>query len=133
MEQSVELMRKRHAYYTKLIAEYNIHTAQEFCEKLGEMFKMFGVEVYVDAEAKNTAIISIICEDYDYEDYTVRDGMNGTLATVDSIVVWKPLFCDEETDIFSIDEYQPPKPDLTMTREKLKELFLNSSNEDDNK
>ena len=133
MEQSVELMRKRHAYYTNLIAEYNIHTALEFCEKLGEMFAMFGVEINLNAEAPDTATISITCEDYDYEDYTIHDGVDGGLATIDNIVAWKPHFCDEETDIFSIDEYQPPKLDLTMNREKLKELFLNRSNEDDNR
>lgn len=50
MGQSIELMRKRHAYYTKLIAEHNIHTAREFCEKLGEMLEMFSVDVYTFVE-----------------------------------------------------------------------------------
>ena len=65
------------------------------------MFAMFGVEVYVNAEAEDTAIISITCDYYDYEDYTVHDGVDGGLATVDKIVEWKPLFCHEEIVIFN--------------------------------
>ena len=100
-------MRKRHAYYTKLIAEHNIHTAQEFYEKLRETFEMFGVEVYVKIEEPDKATISITCEDYDYEDYTIHDGVDGGLATVDKIVEWKPVCSSEETDIF----YEPKEED----------------------
>lgn len=42
MEQTIELMRKRHAYYTKLIEERNIHTACEFYNELHELFAMYG-------------------------------------------------------------------------------------------
>ncbi|MDE7385842.1 MAG: hypothetical protein K2N28_01750 [Muribaculaceae bacterium] len=100
MEQSIELMRRRHAYFTKLIAGHNIHTAGEFCDKLGELFEMFGVEVFVNVDAPDTATISITCEGYDYEDYTVHDGVDGGLATVSNIVEWKPLCSSEEIDIF---------------------------------
>lgn len=101
MEQSVELMRKRHAYYTKLIAEHNIHRAHEFCDKLGEMFAMFGVEVSLNEDGISR--ININCEDYDYEYYTVVDGKNGGFATISSIVEWKhPSYgCHEEVDIFN--------------------------------
>ena len=101
MEQSIELMRRRHAYYTKLIANHNIHTAQEFCDIYSEIFEMFGVELYIDADATNTCIISITCEGYDYEDYTIQDGVDNGLATVSNIVEWKPVCCHEATDIFS--------------------------------
>ena len=100
MEQTLDMMRKRHAYYSKLIAKHNIHTAQEFCEKLGEMFAMFGVEIILNSEAPDTATISITCEDYDYENYTIHDGVDGGLATVDNIVEWKPMCSPEKTDIF---------------------------------
>lgn len=100
MEQSIDLMCKRHAYYTKLIAEHNIHTAWEFCDKLGDMFAMFGVEVSLDKDG--TSRINITCEDYDYEYYMVVDGKNGGLATINSTVEWKhPTYgCHDEVDIF---------------------------------
>ncbi len=129
MEQSLELMRKRHAYYSKLIADNDIHTAREFCEKLGDMFAMFGVEVDTFADAPDTGTISITCVGYDYEDYTIHDGVDGGLATISNVVGWKPICSDEEIDIFSMEEWQPPtfKP---WTREELKAYFKNRSAED---
>lgn len=98
-------MRRRHAYYTKLVAEYNIHTAREFCDKLGEMFAMFGVEVSLNEDG--TCRISITCDDYDYEYYAVVDGKKGGLATISSTVEWKnPTYgCHEEVDIFHEPRY----------------------------
>lgn len=81
MEQTIELMRKRHAYFTKLIEERNIHTAREFYAELHELFAMFGVDVYLN-EAEMECTIAITCEDYDYEDYTVVDGKDGGLAEI---------------------------------------------------
>lgn len=102
MEQTIELMRKRHAYYTKLIAEHNIHTACEFYAQLHELFAMFGVDVYLN-ESESECTIAITCEDYDYEDYTVASGKESGLATISSIVGWKhPTYmCGDEIDIFA--------------------------------
>lgn len=102
MEQTIELMRKRHAYYTKLIAEHDIHTAREFYTELHKLFAMFGVDVYLN-EAESECCINIICEDCDYEDYTVTDGKDGGLATVSSIVKWMhPTYLrNDEIDIFA--------------------------------
>lgn len=102
MEQTIELMRRRHAYYTKLIAEHNIHTAREFYAELHELFAMFGVDVYLN-EAKTECSIAITCEDYDYEDYTVTDGKDGGLATISPVVEWKhPTYMyHDEVDIFA--------------------------------
>ena len=102
MEQTIELMRKRHAYYTKLIAEHNIHTAREFYVELHELFAMFGVDVYLN-ESETECTIGITCEDYDYEDYTVVDGKDGGLATIKVTVEWKhPTYmCNDEVDIFA--------------------------------
>lgn len=104
MEQSIPLMRKRHAYYTKLIAEHDIHTAREFYDKLGELFAMFGVELCL-GESKTECYIYITCEDYDYEAYTVVDGIDGALATISPVVEWKhPIYmCNDEVNIFEID------------------------------
>lgn len=102
MEQSIELMRKRHAYYTELIKEHGIHTAREFYEKLHDLFAMFGIDLYFD-ESESECRISITCEDYDYEDYTVADGTEGGPATVSPVVEWKhPTYmCHDEIDIFT--------------------------------
>lgn len=128
MKQSIEMMRKRHAYYTKLIVEHNIQTAREFCEKLGEMFEMFGVDIgYSDS----AGFISITCEDYDYEDYTILDGESGGLATICNVVKWKPLFCHEEVDIFKVKEWEQPKlnPKLSC-REEFKNRNQNLTKEE---
>ena len=102
MEQTLELMRKRHAYYTKLIEEHRIHMAREFYIELHELFAMFGVDLYLD-ESKSECCISIKCEDFDYEDYTVVDGTDGSLATIKVTVEWKRLtyMCLDEVDIFA--------------------------------
>lgn len=104
MKQSIPLMRKRHAYYTKLIEQHDIHTAREFYDKLGELFSMFGVDLCL-GESKTESYICITCEDYDYEDYTVVDGIDGALATISPVVEWKhPIYmCNDEVNIFEID------------------------------
>lgn len=105
MEQTIELMRKRHAYYTKLIEQNDIHTAREFYAKLHELFAMFGVDLYLD-ESESVCTIAMTCEDYDYEDYTVTDGNDGSLATISPIVEWKhPTYmCNDEIDIFADEQ-----------------------------
>lgn len=110
MEQTIELMRKRHAYYTKLIEERNIHTAREFYAELHELFAMFGVDVYLN-EAETECTIAITCEDYDYEDYTVVDGKDGGLAAIKVTVEWKhPTYmCHDEVDIFADEQREDYK------------------------
>lgn len=100
MEQSIEMMRKRHAYFTRLIAEHDIHTAREFCDKLGEMFEMFGVSVSCCEDGTGT--IEITFDDYDYEIYDILNGVDGALATISNIVGWKdPTYlCSDEVNIF---------------------------------
>lgn len=110
MEQTIELMRKRHAYYTKLIEVRNIHTAREFYAELHELFAMFGVDVYLN-EAETECTIAITCEDYDYEDYTVVDGKDGGLAAIKVTVEWKhPTYmCGDEIDIFADEQREDYK------------------------
>lgn len=110
MEQTIELMRKRHAYYTKLIAEHNIHTAREFYTQLNEFFAMFSVDLYLN-EAETECTIAITCEDYDYEDYTVADSKDGGLATISPVVEWKhPTYmCGDEIDIFADEQREDYK------------------------
>lgn len=112
MEQSLEMMRKRHAYFTKLIEEHNIHTAREFCDKLGEMFTMLGVET--DYSDDHTGYISISCEGYDYEDYTIIDGVDGALATISNTVMWNdPRYCCN--DVVDIFEQEPPQSEYVTS------------------
>ena len=110
MEQTIELMRKRHAYYTKLIEEHDIRTAREFYAQLHELFAMFGVDVYLN-EDETECTIAITCEDYDYEDYTVVDGKDGGLATISPVVEWKhPTYmCGDEIDIFADEQREDYK------------------------
>lgn len=106
-EHRIAMMRKRHAYFTKLIAEHDIHTAREFCNKLGEMFEMFAVHIYCLDDGNG--FISLNFEDYDYEDYTILDGENGALATISNVVGWKdPTYlCSDEVNIFEEQEERP--------------------------
>lgn len=106
MEQSIELMRKRHAYFTTLIAEHSIQTAREFYDNMHEQFAMFGVDLFLD-ESESECHINITCEDYDYESYTVADSTNTSFARIKTIVEWKnPTYgCHEEVDIFHEPRY----------------------------
>ena len=93
MEQTIELMRKRHAYYTKLIEERNIHTAREFYAELHELFAIFGVDVYLN-ETETECTIAITCEDYDYEDSPVVEWKHPTYMCSDEI----DIFADEQRE-----------------------------------
>lgn len=66
MKQSLELMRRRHAYYTRLIADNDIHTAQEFYDRFSEQFMLIGTRLSMN---NGNCDIYIECEVYDYEYY----------------------------------------------------------------
>ena len=99
MEQTLDMMRKRHEYFTQLISEHQIHTAREFCDILGKMFEIFGVEVSC---GEGYGEIYIEFEGYDYENYKIIDGVDGKLATIDNIVMWNdPVYlCSDAVNIF---------------------------------
>ena len=102
-KKALELMRRRHAYYTKLINDAGIKTAKEFYDKYSELFLMFGIELKL---SDSWCTIYLELGDYDYEDYGVTDGKNGNLAEVSPNVSFKELFNNIEVNIFTGEELQ---------------------------
>ncbi len=76
-KETLELMRRRHAYYTKLITDAEIKTAEEFYERYSEQFLMYGIELKL-SDNKKWCSIHLELEDYGYEDYGVEDGKDDT-------------------------------------------------------
>lgn len=102
-KETLELMRRRHAYYTKLITDAEIKTAEEFYERYSEQFLMYGIELKL-SDNKKWCSIHLELEDYDYEDYGVEDGKDDTLAEVSPETAFKDLFRNAEVNIFTGEE-----------------------------
>ena len=104
-KKALELMRRRHAYYTKLITDAGIKTALEFFDKYREHFLMYGIKLEL---SDNNEWCSIYLElgDYDYENYWVGDGKDDGLAEVSPEVSFKELFNNIEVNIFTEEEIQ---------------------------
>lgn len=102
-KETLELMHRRHAYYTKLITDAGIKTAEEFYERYSEQFLMYGIKLKL---SDNNEWCSIYLElgDYDYEDYGVEDGKDDTLAEVSPETAFKDLFRNAEVNIFTVEE-----------------------------
>ena len=98
-KETLELMRHRHAYYTKLITDAEIKTAEEFYERYSEQFLMYGIELKL-SDNKKWCSIHLELEDYDYEDYWVEDSKDDTLAEVSPEVSFKDMFNNAEVNIF---------------------------------
>ncbi|MDE7450409.1 MAG: hypothetical protein K2M72_09395 [Paramuribaculum sp.] len=104
-KKALELMRRRHAYYTKLINDSGIRTAKEFYDKYKEHFEMYGINLTM-SDDNLWCTIYLELGDYDYEDYGVTDGKNGNLAEVSPNVSFKELFNNVEVNIFTGEELQ---------------------------
>ena len=102
-KETLELMRRRHAYYTKLITDAEIKIAEEFYERYSEQFLMYGIELKL-SDNKKWCSIHLELEDYDYEDYGVEDGKDDTLAEVSPEAAFKDLFRNAEVNIFTGEE-----------------------------
>ena len=102
-KETLELMRRRHAYYTKLITDAEIKTAEEFYERYREHFLMYGIKLKL-SDNKKWCSIHLELEDYDYEDYGVEDGKDDTLAEVSPEVSFKDMFNNVEVNIFTGEE-----------------------------
>ena len=102
-KETLELMRRRHAYYTKLITDAEIKTAEEFYERYSEQFLMYGIELKL-SDNKKWCSIHLELEDYDYEDYGVEDGKDDTLAEVSPEVSFKDMFNNVKVNIFTGEE-----------------------------
>lgn len=44
-KETLELMRRRHAYYTKLITDAGVKTAQDFYDRFKDQFLMYGIKL----------------------------------------------------------------------------------------
>lgn len=102
-KESLELMRRRHAYYTKLITDAGIKTAQDFYDRFKEQFLMYGIKLEL-SDNKEWCSIYLELGDYDYENYHVGDGKDDSLAEVDPEVSFKDLFTNVEVNIFTGEE-----------------------------
>ena len=102
-KKTLELMRRRHAYYTKLITDAGIKTAQEFFDRYREHFEMYGISLSL-SDDNSSCSIYLELGDYDYESYWVEDGKNGNLAEVSPDIWFKELFNNVEVNIFTEEE-----------------------------
>lgn len=78
-KETIEMMRRRHAHYTKLINDGKIKTAKEFYDRFKEHFEMYGIELKLSDDKTNCSIY-LELGDYDYEQYWIEDGLNDRLA-----------------------------------------------------
>ncbi|WP_301198422.1 hypothetical protein [Bacteroides acidifaciens] len=99
-KETIKLMQRRHAYYTKLINEAKVKTAQEFYDNFKDHFEMYGIKLELSDDKSNCSIY-LELGDYDYEQYWVEDGLNGSLATVSPNVAFKDCFTNLEVNIFT--------------------------------
>lgn len=102
-KETIELMQRRHAYYTKLINDAKIKTAQEFYDKFKEHFEMYGIELKL-SDDKLWCSIYLELGDYDYEQYWIQNGPNDNLAEVSPDVAFKEMFNNVEVNIFTGEE-----------------------------
>lgn len=98
--ETIEMMRRRHAHYTKLINDAAIKTAREFYDRFKEHFEMYGIELKLSDDKTNCSIY-LELGDYDYDQYWVEDGLNDGFAVVSPAVAFKDMFTNLEINIFT--------------------------------
>lgn len=104
MEQTIEWMRKRHAYYTSLIEEKGIARARQFYDELYDFFMLFCIELQYDCE-NDCCILYIDLEDYDYECYTINTDKEKGRAVISPVVEYRDVYCaNTDVNIFEDDE-----------------------------
>lgn len=99
-KEAIDLMRRRHAYYTRLINEAKVKTAQEFYDRFKEHFEMYGIKLELSDDKSNCSIY-LELGDYDYEQYWIENGSNDGFASVSPDVAFKDLFTNLEVNIFT--------------------------------
>lgn len=102
-KETLELMRRRHTYYTKLITDAEIKTAEEFYDRYKEHFLMYGIELKF-SDNKEWCSIYLELGNYDYENYRLEDGKDDTLAEVSPEVSFKDMFNNVKVNIFTGEE-----------------------------
>lgn len=101
MEQTLEMMRKRHAYFSSLIEERGIKTARQFYDELHDWFMLFGIELSMCND--HACGLCIEFEYSDYEQYIIEDQENGEVM-VSPCVGWNDNYCcNSEIHIFEED------------------------------
>lgn len=98
--ETIEMIHRRHAHYTKLINDAAIKTAREFYDRFKEHFEMYGIELKLSDDKTNCSIY-LELGDYDYEQYWVEDGLNDGFAVVSPSVAFKDMFTNLEINIFT--------------------------------
>lgn len=99
-KETIEMMRRRQAHYTKLINEAKVKTAQEFYDRFKEHFEMYGIKLKLSDDKTNCSIY-LELGDYDYEQFWVEDGLNDSSAVVSPDVAFKDMFTNLEVNIFT--------------------------------
>lgn len=99
-KETIELIRRRHTYYTKLINDARVKTAQEFYDRFKEHFEMYGITLEL-SDDKSSCSIYLELGDYDYEQFWIEDGLNDSLAVVSPDVAFKDLFTNLEVNMFT--------------------------------
>ena len=102
-KETLELMRRRHAYYTQLITDAGIKTAEEFYERYREHFLMYGIKLKLSDNNKWCSIYLELGND-DFEYFCVVN--DDTMAAVCDVVTFKDIFRHIEVDIFTGEEFE---------------------------
>lgn len=101
MNQSIELMRRRHAYFSQLVAKYA--SIADFIADNEEHFTIMGVEL---SESEGKAFISMDFDLNNYELYTIERKSDGTLCVSDEVLWQNDFYCCNSTiNIFTGEEY----------------------------
>lgn len=100
MNQSIELMRRRHAYFSQLVAKYT--SIADFIADNEEHFTIMGVNLSGNEES---AWINIDFDLNNYELYTIERKSDGTLCVSDEVLWQNDYACNSTINIFTGDEY----------------------------
>lgn len=101
MKQSLELMRKRHAYFSQLVAKYT--SIADFIADNIEHFTIMGVDL---SGNEKSASINIDFDLDNYELYTVKRKRDGSLYISDEVLWQNDYYCCNSTiNIFTGKEY----------------------------
>lgn len=94
-EESLALMRKRHALFTEIVKDYT--SFDDFMRDWDEKMALWGVEA---TQGKNGITLYMLLEYNEYEYYGIRMGKDGHLE-IDSIVMWNDFCSTTNTNIFT--------------------------------
>lgn len=101
MNQSLELMRKRHPYFSQLVAKYT--SIVDFIADNIEHFTIMGVDL---SGNEKSASINIDFDLDNYELYTVKRNRDGSLYISDEVLWQNDYYCCNSTiNILTGKEY----------------------------